>query len=73
MIERRAYAVASFNPFWRWAVALDHRPDLAAIPFFLKADALAFAGDYEAQFEREATILRRRWFRRVDVTPRNAR
>lgn len=64
--ERHAYAVASLKPFWRWAVALDHRPDLPAIPYYRRADAELFADEYEAAFERKATLLRRRgWFRRV--------
>lgn len=68
MTERRAYTVASINPFWRWAVALDHRPDLPAIPYARRAAAEAFADEYEIAFERKATLLRRRWFPRgVDV------
>ena len=67
MSERRAYTVARIKPFWRWAVALDHRPDLAAIPYYRLADALAFADSYEAAFpERRATILRRHR-RKVEV------
>jgi hypothetical protein len=65
---RPAVAVASFNPFWRYAVALDHRPDLPAIPYWSRAAADVFAADYERQFPgRKATILRRRRWRRVEV------
>jgi hypothetical protein len=68
MPERTAYAVAGLKPFWRWAVAMDERPDLPAIPYYRKADALAFYDDSALCFpERTTVLLRRRLRARVEV------
>jgi hypothetical protein len=65
---RQAYIVAKVVPFWRYAVALDERPDLPAVPFFSKAAALAFVDESREQFpERTTVLLRRRFGRRVEV------
>lgn len=66
---RTAYNVAAINPFWRYAVALDHRPDLPAVPYWSKARALAFYDESRAAFpDRTTVLLRRRWpHRAVEV------
>jgi hypothetical protein len=64
---RNAYAVAAFNPFWRYAVALDDRPDLPAVPFFSKAAALAFFDASCADLDWARTVLLKRRFRSVEV------
>lgn len=66
-MDRRAYNVAAFKPFWRWAVALDHRPDLPAIPYYRRAGAEAFMDSYQTWLPDSPppVLLRRRWFRRV--------
>lgn len=68
-MRRQAFTVASVKPFWRWAVCLEHRPDLPAIPYYRRADAEAFADSSRAEFPDKTTlILRRHWLRRrVDV------
>jgi hypothetical protein len=61
-MERAAFSVASFLPFWRWAVALEERPDLPAVPFYRKASALAFADESVDRFPQRTTIvLKRVW------------
>lgn len=67
MSERTAYTVAGIRPFWRWAVALNHRPDLPAIPYYRKADALAFFDESRAAFPESTTVLLRRRRRTVEV------
>jgi hypothetical protein len=67
-MARNAYYVAAFNPFWRYAVALEGRPDLPAIPFFRKANALAFYDESVAELPWAKTVLlQRRPFGRVQV------
>jgi hypothetical protein len=64
--SRSAYSVASFKPFWRYAVALDGRPDLPGIPYYSKAGALAFFEESVSELPWERTVLlRKRLFRRV--------
>lgn len=68
LTERQGYRVAAFNPFWRYAVALDDRPDLAAIPHFTKASALACLDEVRAELPwAKHVLLRRRPFGRVEV------
>lgn len=69
-MTRTAFNVGSYKPLWRWAVCLEHRPDIPAIPYYRRADAEAFADESRAAFPRATTlVLRRRgWVRRrVDV------
>lgn len=64
---RTAYSVA-FLPFWRFAVAIDERPDLPAIPFYRLAAAEVFHDDLRERFpERTITILRRTFRGTVEV------
>lgn len=66
--QRQGFLVATFNPFWRYAVALEHRPDLPAIPFFSKAAALACRDQMCTELPgRLHLVLRRRFWRRVEV------
>lgn len=68
MSERHGFAVATFKPFWRWAVCLEHRPELPAIPYYRRAGADLFADEYRASFpDREPLILKRTGWRTVDV------
>lgn len=65
MPERTAYSIAVLHPFWRYAVAIDERPDLPAIAFFQKADATKFHAQFcESHPAQTVVLLRRRWFRR---------
>jgi hypothetical protein len=60
-MDRDAYAVLAL-PFWRWAVAMDERPDLPAIPFYRKASALVFRDECRERFpERRVVLLRKRF------------
>jgi hypothetical protein len=66
--NRHAYSVAAINPLWRYAVALDERPDLPAIPYWSKAAALTFFDESHSAFpERTTVLLRRRGWRKLDV------
>jgi hypothetical protein len=68
--ERTAFSVASFKPFWRWAVCLEHRPELPAIPYYRRAEADVFADTYRADFPgRSPLILKRVGWRSVSVAP----
>lgn len=70
MSDRAAYNVASYKPFWRWAVCPEKRPDIPAIPYYRRADAEAFADEARAAFPRSPVVIlkRRGWLRRrVDV------
>lgn len=70
-MSRNAYLVAGFNPFWRYAVCLDNRPDLPAIPFTRKASALAFFDRSSLSLPQARTVLlKRKWFGRVVVLPK---
>lgn len=65
---RNAYSVATFNPFWRYAVALDNRPDLPAIPFTTLRRALVGFDCMTRDLPRSVPVLlRRRLFGRVNV------
>lgn len=67
MSDRTAFKVARFNPFWRYATACLERPDIAAIPYWSKASAMAFADEANAAFPHHtAVVLRRRW-RHVEI------
>lgn len=61
MTERTAYSVLAL-PFWRFAVAIEERPDLPAIPFYRRAAALAMLDEARERFpERTVQLLRRTW------------
>lgn len=61
-----AYSVVTINPFWRYAVAMDERPDLPAISFFSRSAAMVFYDELRSEFpQRTAVLRRRRPFRRV--------
>ncbi len=61
MSDRAAYSVLAL-PFWRFAVTIEERPDLPAIPFYRKASALLFVDEVRERCpERTVTLLRRTW------------
>jgi hypothetical protein len=64
---RAGYYVAALKPFWRYAVALDDRPDLPAIPYYRKAAALAFYDESRADLPWADTVLLKKRFRTVTV------
>lgn len=59
---KQAYSVAAIKPFWRWAVTLEERPDIPAVPFYTKAAALVLADESAARFPERTTVLLRRVF-----------
>jgi hypothetical protein len=59
-IDRHAFDVAAFNPFWRYAVCIAERPDITAIPYFSRAAALAFYDESRTEFPGRTTVLLRR-------------
>jgi hypothetical protein len=66
MTDRTSFLVASFKPFWRYAVCLEHRADLPAISYYRRADAEAFADESRQAFpDRTTLILKRSWPRRT--------
>lgn len=68
MTARRAFKVVGIKPLWRWAVCLEHRPDLSAIPYYRRADAEAFADESRAEFpDRTTLVLKRTGWKTVAV------
>ena len=68
MSDRTGFRVAAYNPFWRYAVALWDRPDLAAIPFTRKSAALCCLDQMCAELpSSRPVLLRRLLLGRVDV------
>ena len=75
--RRYGYTVAAIKPFWRWAVAPGSAGYAAGMPFstvkwrvlyYRKASALEFLAEARRELPWDrAVLLRRRWFRRVEV------
>ena len=60
--------VLSALPFWRWAVAIEERPDLPALPFYRRISALTFADIVRDEFPERSVLLLHRTIRGVEVT-----
>lgn len=58
--SRSGLKVAALKPFWRWAVCLEHRPDIPAIPYYRRAAADAFAAESRAAFPTATTLVLKR-------------
>lgn len=71
VIERTEYSVLTF-PFWRWAVAIDERPDLPAIAFYRRAAAEAFRDEATRSVPDRTIVLLRRTWRGVKVVKMKA-
>lgn len=64
--DRESYSVA-YLPFWRWAVCVAERPDLAAIPFYRKASAMRFAHEASLGLPGRTIEVLKRLLRGVHV------
>lgn len=66
MTERSAYLVLQV-PFFRWAVAINERPDLPAMAFYRKVSAMAFRDECAANFPDRSVVLLRRSLRGLEI------
>lgn len=61
------YAIMAIKPFWRWAVVPENGSQIG-IPYYRKANALVVLDEVRRELPwSPAVLLRKRWFRRVEV------